>query len=273
MDKQLQQRIEWCYKHRYTVKEIAMETGCNSNEIKSWLRKQPYFIRFWNTGKHGNLFYFENVMTEEQAYWLGFIYADGYIMSNGTLGIELNSEDFSHIEKFRQALQAESEVKIYNKNSTFGPQQTARFIITSKATFIPHLLKYYVSLNKTEEGKFPILPDHLMNHCIRGFFDGDGSLVGAPKTNDQLWKPQISFTGRKETLQAIVDLSGFEWSWSQRHPERINDNWQINIGRVNDSLAFLDYMYDGATIYLDRKYKKYQDLLQNRHHLKAKARV
>ena len=52
-----------------------------------------------------------------------------------------------------------------------------------------------------------------------------------------------------------------------------NNNYQINCGRVNDCINFLNYMYKDSIVYLDRKYEKYQILLENRQRLIAKARV
>ena len=49
--------------------------------------------------------YFENIDTEEKAYWLGFLYADGCVTPN-TVRVELQASDKKHIEKFREAVQA-----------------------------------------------------------------------------------------------------------------------------------------------------------------------
>ena len=203
---------------------------------------------------------------------MGFVYADGWIAKDGALGIELKDTEIGHLEKFKKHIEAETEIKIYHKNSTFGPQVNARILITSKQTYLPHLLKHFTSLNKSQEGVLPTLPEPLMRHCVRGFFDGDGSLTGKPKEGN-IWCPSISMTSTKETLEKIVNISGFEWSWSQRFPEREINNYQISTGRVHDGLSFLNYMYTGASVYLDRKFKLYQELIENRTRLQAKARV
>ena len=47
--------------------------------------------------------YFEIINTEEKAYWLGFIYADGYVQSNRNtknIGITLSNIDYNHLIKF-----------------------------------------------------------------------------------------------------------------------------------------------------------------------------
>lgn len=273
MDKTNETKIKQLYTLRRPIKQISRETGMSPNKIKKYLQEN----NLWTGHRHMPLYYdeffFDKIDTEEKAYWLGFIYADGYLAAPNTVGIEIKSTDKEHLEKFRSSLKAEKEVKVYHKNSTFGPQDNARFSVGSIHMF-KILLSYFKSIHKTFEGEFPKLKDQsLIKHLVRGFFDGDGSLTGAPKDDNHIWRPQISFIGAKETLQYIEDISGFEWSWSQRYPEKHTNNYQINCGRVNDCLSFLHWLYDDATVYLDRKYERYTELLESRERNQAKARV
>ena len=60
--------------------------------------------------------FFENIDTEEKAYWLGFMYADGYIISNNgrygqeQIGITLSTKDLGHLEKFKQSIEATNPI-------------------------------------------------------------------------------------------------------------------------------------------------------------------
>ena len=48
---------------------------------------------------------FESIDTEEKAYWLGFLYADGSISStNNTIELSLKSSDINHLIKFKYFL-------------------------------------------------------------------------------------------------------------------------------------------------------------------------
>lgn len=266
-------KIEEMYALRRPMKWIQAATGMSKNTIEKYLKENNLWTGHKYMLKYFDEFFFDNINTEEKAYWLGFIYADGYLSLPTNIGIELKSTDKEHLEKFKKSIRAEHKVKIYHKNSTFGPQENCRIQFASKHMF-NILLNYYGSHHKTFEGHFPILRDtELIPHLIRGFFDGDGSLGGLPKDNEHLFKPSISFIGREETLKYIEQISQFKWVWSKRHPEKDTDNYQISCGHVNDSLSFLNYMYKDATIYLDRKFERYNFLLENRKRLSAKARV
>lgn len=270
MDKIQENTIREMYAKRRPISQIVRKTGLTRKKIETWLKENNLWTGHRFLYSYYDEFFFDEINTEEKAYWLGFIYADGYISKSNEVGIELKSTDSSHLEKFRQAIQAERQVKIYHKNSTFGPQDNCRFSIGSEH-MSKILLGYFGSINKTLEGTFPKIDTSLEHHLIRGFFDGDGCLTGF-KDNEHIFRPEIIFIGTKETLQYIEYISGFPWNWSQRVKTKIN-NYQIECGRVNDCLNFLSYMYKDATIYLDRKYELYQTLLENRERLKAKARV
>ena len=273
MDKVNMKKIEEMYSLRRPMKWIQNETGFSKKTIETYLKENNLWTGHKYMLKYFDEFFFDNIDTEEKAYWSGFIYADGYLAKPSTIGIELKSSDRVHLEKFKSHINAEHDVKIYTKKSTFGIQENCRISFASKHMF-NILLNYFGSVHKTFEGHFPIIKNEtLIPHLIRGFFDGDGSLSGKPKDNEHLYRPSVSFIGTKETLTYIEDISQFKWSWSKRHPEKDTNNYQINCGRVNDSINFLNYMYKDATIYLDRKYENYLYLLENRERLSAKARA
>lgn len=211
-----------------------------------------------------NEHYFDVIDSEHKAYWLGFIYADGYLNSKQpTVGIELNHTDIEHLYKFKNDLQSNLDVKIYNKNSTFGPQTNCRFVFNNK-TLYNALLSHSITPTKSLDGVFPIIDDNkFTKDVIRGIFDGDGSVryrIGAngyPTAN-------INICGTMSVLKTIEKYSGFEWSWSQRHPDRDVDNYSIGTGRQNKIIEFLNHLYKDASIFLDRKYDIYQEIINGR---------
>ena len=53
--------------------------------------------------------FFDKIDTEEKAYWLGFIYADGAIFKR-TLSIRLSTKDIHHLEKFKKILNTDAAI-------------------------------------------------------------------------------------------------------------------------------------------------------------------
>lgn len=204
--------------------------------------------------------YFYKIDTEEKAYWLGFIYADGYITGN-KLGISLANIDKTHLEKFKKCIDSDHEIKSYISNSVYGTCEYCRILINSKKV-VEDIKNKGVINNKSLKLKFPsnrILDRNLYKHFIRGYFDGDGSLV--------LSKSSINFKfcGTKEFLEALVDVfnSISSYKYKKRLYKRRNDdknNYYISYGGRMKTLNIMDYLYNNCNIYLERKYKKYERL-------------
>lgn len=200
--------------------------------------------------------YFNEIDSPEKAYWLGFILADGYLTNNGGFGIELAQKDIGHLEKFKTAIEYKGDIKIYNKNSTFGEQTNCRIFI--KNNQIAHdLVKLGITLDKSNTGVFPKIPEDFFPHMIRGYFDGNGSAtIYKFKTKDGYGLGNISFCGTREILQDIENFSGVKWRWSKRRDNNTN-NYDISLSKSIETKNFLKQIhYNKDNVCLERKLKK-----------------
>ena len=236
-----------------------------SGEINMVLRKLG-ITRPNGTQAKINHDYFENIDSEHKAYWLGFIYADGSITKKvyekGSytyrLRMELMFEDKYILEQM--ALDLESDLKpkeYYNDASHFEgynkPKHTAYIMFSSKKMG-EDLVKLGVVPNKTLILKsLPSIPDNLMKHFIRGYFDGDGSVY---LTKDNTIK--TAFYGTHDFINSIQDFLIKELNLTKK---KITDQKEANVSFVGmakqESEKLYHYMYDEATIFLNRKYEKY----------------
>ena len=141
-----------------------------------------------------NVDYFENIMTEEQAYWLGFIMADGYVIQSKTnceLSIELSIKDIDHLRKFNKSIEGNVQVKSFKKSGHFLhsgrliPDVNMCCIRLYKNKIVNDIMKYGVVQNKTYLQKDPpIFDDENLNIAfLRGYFDADGCFLINKKTN------------------------------------------------------------------------------------------
>lgn len=97
-------------------------------------------------------------------------------------------------------------------------------------------------------------------HFIRGYFDGDGSL-SEHNTNKGLTF-RFRLCGTSSFLNSVLKYIDFEKSkLCKRHKDRDNDNYDIDIGGNRNVLKIMNFIYDGATIFLERKYNVYLNLL------------
>lgn len=210
-------------------------------------------MKKYNFNEH----YFDSIDCQEKAYWLGFFAADGYNHeSRGCIEIRLHKQDIEILEKFKSCLDAHNPIGLYKK--------TYCNLNLSSKHLCKKLAEYGLTQNKTYTLQLPTLNKHLMRHFIRGYFDGDGCF-SVIKRNDRK-NPnsktyQFNITGMKEPLsiiqQHLVDNIGIVKNSLKRRKSTIAVT--IHYGGRLVCKKILDYLYDGATIYLQRKYNKYKE--------------
>lgn len=212
--------------------------------------------------------FFNVIDTEEKAYWLGFIFADGYIsyseknMKKGQLattyctGIKLQWSDRDHLKKFNKSINGNYKVfKEISHPDGFRKKTTeaAKILVYSQQMY--NDLNKYFDRDKTYMAKFPDIPDNLMRHFIRGYFDGDGclSLIDG--------KIYVKFLGASkefhEGLKNVLEKNNFIFNSNSKINSYGTEMYYILINRNSEKIKFLDWIYQDCNIYLDRKYDKY----------------
>lgn len=91
----------------------------------------------------------------------------------------------------------------------------------------------------------------LIRHFIRGYFDGDGCICFTPKTKI------ISVLGTKEFLNGIKLYIPY-WKDSNFYKHGKNNTFMLQ-SNFKKAYKILKFLYDDASIFLDRKYDKYLD--------------
>lgn len=218
-----------------------------------------------NTKYHYNQDFFSIIDTEEKAYWCGFIMADGCVtiqkdINSCELTINLQKSDYTHLEKFNKSLNGNVPVIFVKQISNFNnqPYETSRIRFYSQQ-MVHDLQKYGVIPCKSTIKKFPNnIPNHLMKHYIRGYFDGNGSIC---KSNGRL---SCSFvTGSEEfasELKDYLEKMGIPCYPISKKSNSSSYSFLIACKDHNRE-KFLKYLYSNSSIYLDRKYQKAKNYL------------
>lgn len=182
---------------------------------------------------------FNNIDSEEAAYWLGFIHADGHI-NKRSLEIELKSQDYKHLIKFSEFIKKDKNPKVTFRNKQYP---TCRINIGSKK-LCDNLRNIAKSINIIN-----FIPEDFIFHFLRGLFDGDGS-IGKDRIDI------IGFTPVIEKIKEILDCGRIEYECYKG----ISRIYIYGLKR-GKALNILHKLYDNASIFLDRKYIQYQNLL------------
>lgn len=203
--------------------------------------------------------FFDDIRTEEQAYWLGFISADGCVTGN-YLKICLAAQDKSHLEACRDMLCPGRRLYFRSGGMVEGYQQQDRYDLVVWSLRLCSMLGYHgVVERKTHTIEpCPNVSDDLLQHYWRGYFDGDGCVCYAPFNGNPNWA--LSVVGTKPMMLAFR-------KWLSRYvprvrmPVRVKGVWRICCGGTGKPRLFAKALYEGATIYLPRKMEAAQRLI------------
>lgn len=217
----------------YTIQKWLKELGCKRERRKYQVNEN----------------YFESIDSDEKAYWLGFLSADGYIYEKrGYVVLELQKDDYLHIEKFKKAISATYPIKeiVHKLDKDYIHY---RITITSKK-MIDDLAKYNVVQNKSLTFSPPENIDKkYMNYWIAGYMDGDGCVRQA-KT-----RMKIDFTGTYETLSFIKDYFHSDNKISLEH--RCKNTYKFTLDVDNSEKYLYDIKYNELSYALERKKMRY----------------
>lgn len=258
------------YQDGETVTEISFDLKHSQDFISDTLRKagvklrsRPEFLILAHQ-KDGNNYKrkypidesaFETV-AEESAYWAGFLMADGCVHSSN-VSLTLQHRDLSHIEKFRDFLKSSHKISTISVKSPssdkFYPQATYTF---SSAKIVNSLKIFGITPRKSLTAKVKGLENN--RHFWRGVIDGDGSL-GLDKRGNTAY---ISLVGSQYLMKqflsfvkSIVDTKA-----------KVNQHHSIFAVGLACQKAFdvISVLYNDCNIYLDRKYKSFQEISKRR---------
>ena len=200
--------------------------------------------------------FFDEINTEEKAYILGLLYADGYNDTNrNSVSLGLKETDREVLDKITVLIQPTKPLQYINtQNNGFKNSQNQYRLVMESRKISQRLIELGCGKAKTHNLVFPTgtqVPKYLQRHFIRGYFDGDGSVSGDKQK-------QLSFVGTIDFLlhlqQILIEELGFsKTKLDQRHKERDNEIRSLRYCGINQCITFRDWLYKDATIYLERK--------------------
>lgn len=241
------------YKQVKDTFKVAQIFGLSKSSIYRILKKLN--IQMNKSRRRKNLIplnenYFSIIDSEEKAYWLGFIAADGNVRQNKSgsweFSIHLAIKDYNHLEKFALALGNKQLVKINNKNK--HPSVKIRIV---RKKMVDDLISNGIVPNKTKVGiNLPNFCDKLIIHWLRGYIDGDGSFMRRKKNNTLAFSVVSSteyfIKQIKQLFYGFNIIGGFCGEIKGRNCWRLSYEGKkaVNIAKL---------IYEEGNIYLERK--------------------
>lgn len=182
---EMDERLKMSYP-RLSNTQIALQMGMSERSInsrayrlglkkaeayrRSLLQEHNRQLQLTNRRYACNHSYFSCIDTREKAYWLGWLWSDGYVRENNhAYHIELNLQkrDEHILWRFRDAVNAEYPIQSH--------RESVRICLISQQMFTD-LQRYGVVQGKSHFAAIPNIGATFVSDFIRGVFDGDGSI-------------------------------------------------------------------------------------------------
>lgn len=240
-------KITELYESGLSVAKIAAMLNSTPTKVNNVLKKEGVSKRKFteiNKRYSFNENFFETIDSEEKAYWLGFIAADGCVHINSYVkkfSLALAAKDKDHLELFIKSINATHPLRLRKgKRSQIFPS----YVVTLHSLiFINSLTQLGIVPRKSLILKPPIISKDLRKHWVRGYFDGDGSY------SEEYHR--YSITGTREILHFILQETYLRNV--KIRPLSDSKAFTIRFSRLSEVKRFSELIYQEATIMLKRK--------------------
>lgn len=252
-----------------SVSEVAKRFGVDRNVFMNYLKRCQINIKSFSDIRSyvTNPDFFNVIDSEIKAYLLGFFAADGHIekhKNNIKIGVHI---DDSHI------------LELYNKYICSNkcvlrciPNKNMVEISFGHVDIHQAILKLGFDNRKTYTWKsLPNIESNLMRHFIRGYFDGDGSIMfNRRKAHNRLSGYNRKFSiacFNSDILKSIASAIGIE-HYTIKHTEKNNfkigdsniktaSGYLLDVTHKEDLKKIYYYLYNEAHFFFKRKKDKF----------------
>lgn len=249
-----------------TLVSISRIYHCRTEAIKAVLTKYNIQIKRKGLSKNRNAKedFFNTIDTEEKAYFLGLLFADGNVSLDKTgkrnpqIRLQLKITDIKILQDFRDILNINSKL-IYDKRKN---KECISLSLRSKQ-MAEDLSKYGIVPNKTYLTKhLPEIPEEFLKHFLRGLLDGDGSIYQETKSK----KYRIDFCSYHQSICEDFRKACNKFLDKKNTNTIANYNTTYHI-RFNDQKTvrqLATVLYKDSKVSLARKYSLAERLFEDK---------
>lgn len=240
------------YSEGISINQLCTKYDSSYFTIKKILENNNIKVRSLEESKESQNVdnnFFSVIDTEEKAYILGLLYADGTISPNRkkktdyVMSVGFKDEDRYLLDKIRIAMKSNHKIISINRESSFSNKKFgfSRISISSKQIYNDLL-----ELGMDTKNNIPNISKELINHFVRGVFDGDGC-ISISKRGDT----DMHIMGTENFLNQLNEYIGFHDPVFIRGIYRVRKSGKLN------AMKFSNYIYNNSHIYLERKFNKF----------------
>lgn len=217
---------------------------------------------------HFDEHFFDTIDTEQKAYFLGLLYADGCIPSDRII-LALQARDKNIILKLKAAVRYTGPMRQFSVIQKSNKETKVVSLQLCSTHMSTQLAKHGCGPNKTHIISFPtFLRRELVPHFIRGYFDGDGSISCFDRRpNRPIYSCSITsnYNMCKGLAKQIEQYCGVHVTLCRQRKDKLGSTPEATTTTIKISghiqiKKFMRWIYTGATVFLKRKHTKYLTL-------------
>lgn len=259
---------------RKTLEEISDIYNISKDVLKWHLKKVLKLESDRKRKREINETFFEKIDTEEKAYFLGLLAADGCNnQESNQISLGLHPQDGYIVTKLSLLVLNKNRVYYRKPQKSIFKSENNRIINSSgqivfriqNPTLSGDLASLGIVSRKSLVLDFPNnnqVPNSLIHHFIRGYFDGDGCISrrfnhGAARWTITILSSKMFCQKACEIIKSILNLNNINTKPTN------SKIYKIEFGGNRKVKIFLDWLYKDSTIFLKRKYEKYLELFND----------
>lgn len=249
---------------RYGMSDVAVRNYLKKKRVKMRKSNDPIYDISRASPYTFNEHWLDELDCPEKFYFLGFFAADGCNLKKyNNAKIKLQSRDLELLEKFKVLLESNRPIyDVYQKANSSRKENFQRELVFTSKYFCEKLEKLGLPERKTYCLHFPdYIPEEYLRDYIRGVFDGDGC-VSVTYINKARGMTEIA--GHPVFLQELKAVIEKTLPINIVYYQNKENCAHLKINRQEDIKIFLDWIYKNSSLYLERKYQKYQEFLSLR---------
>lgn len=216
--------------------------------------------------------FFSEIKTELQAYILGLYASDGSIdEKRKTFRIHMQECDSDLIYLIKDIIAPDSRMWKLENRTCINPRNGVKYkghnslgIDINSSKICTDLVNLGIGYNKTySENNIPNMNESLIRHFIRGYFDGDGCIVGSYVKASPKWKKNENFRMYAgiccKTKTILEDIQKYLLKFGIKSTigyQKRDNMFDIRIPKTQLSKLY-NLFYKDSNFYMKRKHDKF----------------
>ncbi len=207
-----------------------------------------------------------DILTPEAMYWIGFLYADGHIAKDRPrILLALSAIDKNHMQKFANFFGKDLNLMLIKggmKSNGYISNDAYRVAFSSQKIY-----DRLISLGFTHRKTYESIPNDILKYSRdfwRGVIDGDGSIYINKGALEKYDTPTLNLSGNEETIICFLNYVknlGIEVKVSLERSKISSVLCEVDLRAHDLVMNTLNNLYKDSTVYLDRKYEKYLEII------------